>query len=766
VVREKRAGAYSPEPDGVFRYEFTIFLSAFLLFSLQPLVGRIVLPLFGGAAAVWSACLLYFQCGLLAGYIYGHVMASRVRLGTLRDVHLFLLAAAVLWLVLTARAWEAPLILPSSLRPGHGGPPVAQIVGLLVLSTGLPYFLLSATTPLVQHWFSRSHPERSPYRLYALSNAGSLLALLSYPFLIEPWLTLRQQAWIWAAGFLVFAGLCAACALRMKTKPEPAGAAPVAAPGWRRVLVWLALSACASVMLFATTSEISASIPPMPFVWIAPLTLYLASLILCFHSDRWYRRSWFHLALPPTVACAAIVLAAGSNLPLVAWLTMLLGTLFVCAMICHGELAHLRPPAGQLTAFYLAVAAGGCIGGALAVLAAPRLFRGCWEFHLSLILTAALALGLAIADRHSWLHRTRAWPSAALAFPLGLVLLAARNEDFRDFPWDTLCGTAGSWAGLALAGGVAVLLLVTRAFKNTARVNVWIAGMLIVVAGALLGVDAQNSTQHARLVTRNFFGSLQVEDVGEGADEAALQLIMHATVQGRQYRNILPRRQPTLYLRPNSGIGRAFAVARRLADQRGCGLHIGLIGLGVGTMAAYARAGDDLRVYEINPAVAQLSTGPHPLFTFLADSPAKSEIVEGDGRIALESEAPRNFDLLAVDAFAGFSIPVHLITREAIAVYLKHLNRERGILIFNANNAYLDLGPQMRAQAACAGLAYAYISTEELDGDDAWGANWALMSPNAAILEESEIRTASQIVGAAIPKCWTDDFSAIYRCLR
>lgn len=716
--------------------------------------------------------MLFFQCGLLAGYGYGHKVARAAPARKGIAVHIALLACAALSLAGAAALWGAPLIPPPAYRPAHSAFPVPRIAAFLALSLGLPCVALSATTPLLQYWFGQSCAERSPYRLYALSNAGSLAALLSYPFLIEVFLTLRQQVWIWTAGFAAFAALCAACALSARaalpsTPVGRSGAPRTAGPGTR--LLWGTLAACPSVLLLATTNQISEVIPPAPLIWIAPLSVYLVSFMLCFDSDSWHRRGWYQGALAAASVAAALALHAGAALGRLPQLGILLGALFVTAMVCHGELARLRPPAGELTDYYLSLSAGGAAGGVFAVLVAPWLFRGYWEYHLAFLAAAVLAVVLAGRDRDSWMRMRCAWQAAAGLFLAASACAAIFDPRFKDTPWETLRATwFGPAGGARSAAAGALFLVLTRSRKPALWVNVRVAAAFLALLAVMFGSEIRNSIHGARDLSRGFFGALKIEAVAEDdPDDFALQLLHGTTMQGRQYQAAARRREPTIYFGDGCGLDLAFRVARRRAEQEKRGLRVGLIGLGAGTLAAYTRAGDELRVYEVDPQVVAYSTGPRPMFTYLADTPARTHTVLGDGRIALEAEPPRDFDVLVVDAFTGFSVPVHLLTREAISLYLSHLNSGRGILIFNIGSEYLDLESQLRSQAACAGVAAAFVSTWQSDGDD-WLSDWFLMSPNPAVLESSDIRKAARLPRAdvAAQPCWTDDFSSVFRSFR
>ena len=696
-------------------YGATMFLSAFLLFVVQPLIGKYVLPWFGGTPAVWTTCMLFFQALLLAGYAYAHLLAGGRSMRRQALLHLSLAAVTLLSLpIIPSQAW----------KPADGVAPSPHILGMLLASIGAPYFLLSSTAPLLQSWFSRTRSGVSPYRLYSLSNLGSLLALLSYPFLIEPALSLSRQAVIWSWAYAAFVLLCTLLALRVllrhspETPPAPATEAttepPEPGPGTGRRLLWLSLTTCTSVMLLATTNQMCQDVAVIPLLWILPLSLYLLSFILCFHHEKLYWRPLFMTVLAGSVIWTCVVLFGGVFVGLRSQILCYSLTLFASCMICHGELVRLKPGPRHLTSFYLMVACGGALGGILVSLVAPRLLKDYWEYHLGLLFTVLLTLIVLFRDRKGSLYRGR--PFAV-------------------------------WSVLYLS--FAVLAIV-------------------------LAVHIRNSMQNTLETTRNFFGILRVLDLDKEDPGKHRLTLMHGRIEhGFQFVDEQKRHWPTSYFGADSGIGMAlsFHPRRMAADYRQRTLRIGVVGLGTGTLASYGTEGDYIRFYEINPEVIRLSDR---YFTFRKDNPARIEVVLGDARISLERERqhhePQEFDVLAIDAFSSDAIPVHLLTRECLQTYLYHLKAD-GILAIHISNRYFDLSPVVRNMAQLEpelGLQAVLVAAQ---GDDKRGTDstdWVLVTANREFLAAPEIQECITPWEAPLPPplVWTDDYSNLFGLLR
>jgi hypothetical protein len=694
-------------------YAATIFLSAFLLFQVQPLIAKIILPWFGGSAAVWSAAMLFFQVSLLAGYAYAHFLIGRLSSKRQMQVHgaLLLLSLGLL-----------PILPNPTWKPQAVGDPTARILILLAVTIGLPYFLLSSTSPLLQAWYVRRTGSKFPYRLFALSNFGSMLGLISFPFLVEPNLTSSQQAWSWSGIYLVFVLLCGSAALISSTKeasPEDAadplepvpvrGTAPLVAtldpvpprPDWRKLLLWVCLAACASVLLVSITNHLSQNVAPIPLLWVIPLALYLLSFILCFESDKIYQRWLFVPALAPLLGYMAYYIYIDSgNTPINTIIPLFAAGLFVACMVCHGELSRRKPAPQHLTLFYLMVSLGGALGGIVVALIAPRLFHSFLELPLGMIACALLTV-IALWDIN--IPRLGPWP-------LRLVL----------------CVGLGALSGY----------LVRHQFDNE---------------------------KGYRLIVRNFYGVLHVRD--DDPDPYALRTLTHGTINhGSQLLSEQLRYVTTSYYGETSGVGRSIRAIHEVGPAR-----IGSIGLGAGVLTNYGRPGDYLRVYEINPLVPGIASTQFSFFPHSAASDKK--IVMGDARLSLEDQLKRgeiqNFDVLSVDAFSSDAIPIHLLTREALELYFHHLKPD-GILALHISNRYLDLAP-----VCAAGAAYFHKEARTVSDDGEGGSylnssTWVLVTSHPQWFDSAAFGgadiTTTPLKGGFRP--WTDDYSNLVQIFR
>lgn len=666
----------------------TIFSSAFLLFLVQPLIAKQILPWFGGSSAVWAICLVFFQVTLLAGYAYSDWIARHLAPRRQAMFHVALLALSLAFL---------PILAGPQWKPAGDADPTLGILGLLLATIGLPYFLLSTTGPLIQSWVSRTLIGVHVYRYFSLSNLASLLALVSYPFILEPHAALVTQTYAWSAVYALFTLLCAGAALdflrHARALPPEAHVRthePEADwdPRLRDYLLWLGLSAMGSWLLVAITNHITQNVAAIPFLWLLPLTIYLLTFVLCFESDRWYRRRWF---LPPT-ATLLLVCAYGLQdssigvniriaIPLYA-----IGLFFFC-MFLHGELAQMRPAPRYLTRFYLMLSLGGALGGISVGLVAPHVLPAYYELGIGFIVTALLAM---------------------------------------------------------------TLLRPSRVLRGAAAV-------IAVLCGYFLYVEIEDDFAGTRRVVRNFYGNLLSVDVERKDRRDNVRQLYHGSIKhGEQYLAAERRLEPTTYYGPTSGVGRA------IANTNPKGKKVGLIGLGAGTLAAYGRPGDVYRFYEINPQVIELAQSE---FSFMRESQAHIETVLGDARLSLEREPPQGFDLLAVDAFSGDSVPVHLITTEAMEVYLRHLNAS-GILAFHLTNRFLWLPPVVQEIAKAKGLA-AVLIHDDAEGTNLRRTDWMLVARNPQVLEQEGIRQAVTAL-ASVPglRPWTDDFNNLFQVLK
>lgn len=746
-------------------YPVTVFLSAFLLFQVQFIAAKRLLPWFGGVPAVWTTCMLFFQVLLLLGYAYAHLASTRLGPRRRRMVHVALIALSLVALLGRAAAGAPAVIADEGSRPAGPESPVRHILAILLSSVGLPYFMLSTTGPLLQSWYAGSRPGHSPYRLYAWSNLGSLLGLVTYPLVVEPALSLRMQGAFWAGGYLVFAGAVALVALLEPSaagssgEPQPAGTTDDGAgkPGLSLYGLWFGLAAGPSVLLLAVTNQMCQEVAVIPLLWVLPLGLYLLTLVVCFESDRAYRRSFWSLALVVAAVGASAVLAKGPSAGVPLQIAVLSAALLSAAMVCHGELSRLKPGPRRLTSFYMAVAAGGAAGGIFVGLVAPRVFRAFWEFPLGLWACGVLFMVALARDKGSPFY---AGPVLPAAVGLGVPLVASA---FALAP-----GAGRVFGVVACVLAVAMLALARRAVPAGALVRFCTAATWLLLGSDLLG-QALASVVHAQRVARNFYGVLRVDErTGKSSGQTYVALKHGQVTHGVQYRAPALRREPTAYYGRAGGIGLAIRTLRDRAAGRP--LRLGVVGLGVGMLAAYGEAGDELRFYEINPGVIEIAGARAGFFRYLEDTPAAVAIVPGDARISLEREASRgilhDFDLLVVDAFNSGAVPVHLLTREALEVYLRHIRKPDGVLALHLTNEFLDLRPVALALARDRGLAWASISAAP-PGELDWPSVWALLTRDEGLLSSPLLRQADRGGGAIGPApLWTDDHSDLLRALR
>ena len=670
------------------------------------MLGRYILPWFGGGAGVWTACLLFFQLALLAGYAYAHLLTVRLAPSRQAQLHLVLLLASLAFL---------PVTPGESWRPLEAGAPAPRIVALLTATVGFPFVLLASTGPLLQRWFAWERPGVSPYRFYALSNAGSLLGLLTYPFVVEPLAGLRSQTWLWSLGYGLFVATSATRALqilrRARARPEPArldaeplSAAPGAWAGSGRPVLWLLLPACGSLLLLATTQQITQYVAPIPLIWVLPLSLYLVSFILCFDNDRWYdRRFWAPAFLVSLAGMTYLLWLQGGSMALPLQLGGYSFAFFACCMVCHGELARLRPDPRQLTAFYLFVAAGGALGGIVGGLVAPWALDDFWELHFGLLAAYALFVLCVWGDPRRW---------RGVVTPLFV--------------------------------GVCVLAVALGELARQQRV----------------GTIASS---------RNFYGVLRVDDERPGTQSWRRLLRHGGIIHGGQLLQAERRYLPRSFFGPESGV----ALAMNDHPRRGAldsprvqqgGLHVGAVGLGVGVVAAYGRPRDEIRFYEINPEVVRFA---REHFTYLEDSAAHHTIVPGDARISLERELAtggHDFDVLIVDAFNSDTIPVHLITREAFEIYWQHLKPD-GVLAVHVTTLYIDVGAVVRGLAEESGrTAVRVIEKGDTSEYISWS-EWVLVTTNEAFLSGPRVRSRLKWPADGPLPVWTDDRSDLLRAL-
>ncbi len=673
-----------------------IALGALLLFGIQPIAAKRLLPWFGGSAAVWITCLVFFQTALLAGYLYAHALHRRLSARAQAAVHVVALLVSVPALLLLLRS-DAP--------SGVDANPTLGVLRVLATSIGLPYVLLASTSPLLQAWLTRRPGAALPYRLYALSNVGSLAALLGYPVLVEPFVPWRTQALGWAAAYAVFALLSVLAALRA-VRGAPAGRGDVPAeteapaPGLAERTLWVLLAGAASLLLLAVTARVTRDIVPAPLLWVVPLGAYLFTFVLCFEWPRLYWRPlWLGLVFPVALVGVAYMGRGGFSQLSQMWRVVLfIGGFFLCCMVCHGEIARRRPGASWLTAYYLLIALGGALGGLLAGVAAPLL------------------------------------SSFIVEFPAGLILVGLGG---------LLAILQGLWPRLGRRAQLAATVLLPFAL-----------GVYVMYV-----VDGMRESTRGYRLARSFYGQLAVRDDFEAGIEAVSRTLVHGgTIHGTQWLDPPRRRDPTTYYCETSGVGRALA---RLPTDRP--RRIGVIGLGTGTLVTYGRPGDQYRVYEINPQVLAIARTE---FTFLQDSRAEITIILGDARRTLEAEPDQELDLLAVDAFSGDAIPAHLLTREAIELYLRHLATD-GILAVHVSNRFVDLEPVLAAAALELDRPALNVVAEEDPLRLCHASQWILiLPPNGRMRYATLWLHGSDVAPTPGFRTWTDDRWSLYPVLR
>ena len=696
----------------MYLYAATILVSSFLLFLVQPIIAKQILPWFGGTAAVWTTCLVFFQLALLAGYAYSD-LSNRLKPKTQTTIHIVLLLVSLASL---------PIVAAAGWKPAGDEDPLWRILGLLAATIGLPYFMLSTTGPLVQSWFAREHADpaiaKRVYRLFALSNLGSLAGLLSYPFAIEMWVPTQTQAVGWSVGYGLFVLLCVGSAIRakgvenLKAKADSVpGAEPLVEahlggvpieealpPTVSDYLIWFTFAALASLMLLSISNHISQNVASIPFLWVLPLTLYLLTFVLVFEGRGgrgfYVRRFWLGPTLVVLGAMAWGLTAERGVLNINEAIPLYCLGLFLTCMFCHGELAAAKPAPRYLTRFYLMLSVGGAAGGMFVGLAAPKLFTGYLEMPAGLIGCALMAL---LVTRHLFSR-----PLTVLA-PLGALAAAG------------VCG----WYG----------------YKYQEFLK--------------------EDTIYA---SRNFYGALRVKQTLEDSNPDANRRLVHGVIMhGEQYINPSFRHIITSYYGDTSGVGMALSRFHPV-EQR-----VGVIGLGAGTLAGYGQKGDYFRLYEINPKVIDIAK---QYFYYLTESKAKVETALGDARLVLEREKPQQFDVLAVDAFSSDAIPVHLITREALQVFLKHIKPD-GAVAFHVTNRYLRLAPVVRQLAEEAGYEAVLITDDAEDDKYLSRTDWVIVTKNREFIDDEEVK-AKRVVIEPIPgmRPWTDDFNNLFQILK
>jgi hypothetical protein len=661
-------------------YALTIFLSAFLLFIVEPMAAKQLLPTLGGSSAVWTTCLVFFSLVLLLGYLYAHWVSSRFDSRKQAVIHILLLTAGLLTLGIRIRPSPAAVSF-------H---PALTVFRVLVMVIGLPYLALSATTPLLTAWYADSFEGRSPYRLFALSNLASLLALASYPLLIEPGLSMNQQTKWWSGGFLLFAVLCGAIAWQgrrrvLSSTPEQAASTGHPEP------FWFLLALGGGMMLTAVTSHISANIAAIPLLWLPPLALYLLTFILAFQG-AWtpIRQSMLRFVLLVVASMAYALKDIRTQPPIAISVPLFLIGLFVTCFFLHGELYERRPVTSGMTRFYLVTAAGGAAGTLLVGVVAPLVLRANYDLACTLVAVALIALA---ATWHDGWGLRMLWMVGATA---AVVVLSAQVKQYDD---------------------------------------------------------------DAVALMRNFYGTLRVRESHLPPQSDTDRQLLNGTIEhGAEWFAPQFLGQPLTYYALDSGLGLAMRLCCGTDPKR-----VGVIGLGTGTVAAYGNRGDVIRFYEINPLVERLASH---WFTFLHGSDAKTDVVLGDARLSLATEGPQHFNVIVIDAFSGDAIPVHLLTREALALYRRHLEPD-GVIAFHVSNQYINLEPVVAAIAADAGLHAVSVHSHGDDQNGLYYADWILVTANQVFLGQPEVvNNAFPTPVQAGVRLWTDNYSSVFPLLK
>ncbi|MFP4598651.1 MAG: spermidine synthase [Persicimonas sp.] len=732
-----------------------LFASAALIFTVEPLIGRLLLPRFGGTSVVWNTCLVFFQLGLLVGYGYAYLLTERVPLKAQIFVHLGLVAAAFFVL---------PVVFPEG-APQEGGVAVGWLLGALALNAGLPFALLSASAPLFQSWFARTdHPDAAdPYHLYAASNAGSLLALLAYPLLVEPTLALDTQGWVWTGGYAVFFGLVARIA-HLAWRRKGAGTVEAdtrlqdQAPELRDWGRWLGWSALPSALLVSVTDYVTTDVAAVPLLWVVPLALYLLSFIVTFARTQIVPRQVFVALVPAALVPTAVVLLldfAPESLAIL--LGPHLVAFFIVATVYHGELVAKRPSGRHSSAFYLAMAAGGVVGGAFSAFLAPLVFDSVAEYPL--LLCAAVLVLPRLVDRSRSVKKA-ALVAGVISLALGFVILQEVHSEHLVLT-----------TGMTL---MAVLALALWAAWRHPRAFGVLFSVLLVAA-----LVAESIYGRALVRERSYFGHYRVTE--KLTDDERLFILYHgSTIHGFQSAEADRRLLPMGYYAPHSGVGKLLAQMgeRALGDAYLGDVYlgsnpdvqqpatVGVVGLGIGGLAAYAVDRPlEFTFFEIDPVVVDLARDER-YFDYLARCGQQCQVQTGDGRIRLRDWEGPGFDLLVLDAYDSDSIPVHLLTREAVESYLERLN-DGGVLAFHVTNRYFDLPPvvgRLCEELSLQCVEYTHTFSSEAMPDGRSHSTWVFAGRDSELIEWLADRQQAKAPGADGP-LWTDDFANIWGAL-
>ena len=673
-------------------FALLVFFSAFLLFQVQPLISKFILPWFGGSASVWLVAMLFFQIFLLLGYLYSFIV-NHFKFKTQKYIHLILILLTIFTL---------PIIPSLSMRPTDSTFPVLKIILLLTLTVGLPYFVLATTGPLLQAWYVRKYPQKNPYILYALSNVGSLLALITFPFVVEPLFDSFWQAWAWSGAFVVF-GLGVGVLLWSKFKKAPTEPTKLETPqkvGFSKTLLWILFPALASAGFLAVTNHICLDVATIPFLWILPFCIYLITYILSFADGDFYvKKIYIPLLIILLFTCPFLVFNNGiGGLGLLFQILSYSLILFVVCMVCHGELYRLRPASNLLTRYYLMMSVGGAIGGLFVAILAPLVFTAYWELPIVLFITTLL-----ITIKH--------------INKIGVKATA------------------------------------------TERKLIYTALVILIIFFAYFVYSIQYKSEKGNIaVGRNFYGVLRVKE-SLVTDKGVLKrtLLNGVTLHGDEFRKDGVSFPAMSYYSEKTVAGLLLEKIIK-KDYR----EIGLVGLGTGTLAYYGQPNDTFTFFEINQAVIDYA---EKYFFYLHNTKAQVKMVLGDARLSLEKEPDKQYDLLVLDAFSSDAIPVHLLTDEAFQLYLNKIH-EDGAIVVHVSNRYLDLAPVVKAVADKYGLGFVQVLTPEDKEKYSYTSDWILLTKNQSILNNQELLPYVTQKNVKKVKAWTDHFSDLFTILK
>jgi len=689
----------------------TIFIGSFLLFQVQPLINKYILPWFGGSSAVWMTSMFFFQVLLLLGYAYSHFITrlSYKRQGIL---HIIIVLFSLLLIFVTSYFWKAP-ILPGIFWKNIGDiNPTFSVMKVLFVGVGIPYFVLTTTSSLIQYWYGRVYQNKSPYQFYMLSNAGALLALISYPLIIEPFTSVVEQANYWGIMFLLYGILMITSGIIFSLLMDPENSKPLRDGNvilnktkFKDYFRWIVPAFFGSVLLMATTNQITQEIVNIPFLWVLPLTLYLLSFIITFNDRAIYKRKLFAIGYLLVSGLVIIIMIKHSLFAIQYQLLIYSIFLFLGFGLCHGEVYRIRPNSSQLTAFYLSISIGGALGGVLVSLISPLIFKLYWEFYIGF------------------------FGGVIIAF---VVLM---NWSFSS--------TKKKSSISLMRRGIEVLLLFSLIF--------------------LFFKFSDKLQKRAISTSRNFYGVVRIIDDHLPNGKPYRKMAHGQTIHGIQFLDPKLKKMPTAYFTTNSGIGLVFKTYRKLFPQKH--FNIGVIGLGAGTIAAYGRAGDQIKFYEIDPDVI---TGAHKYFSFISDTKASVSIVTGDARLSLEQEIRQGeiqeYDIFVLDAFSSGTIPVHLLTEEAFEIYAQHL-KPRGVFAFHISNIYFDFSPIIKSMADKYNYHVLFTNTWG-DGLPRVHSSWAILSKSERFMKKSNFEPYLTRGKIKIVIPWRDDFSNVISLLK